>query len=143
MLPQRGKGRAAGIHIGLARIGPNLKLPVQGTQASLAQGGFQRLEEPVSGLDQASHANDTPNAQHHEDRGQGAAHRLGLTVLHDADKRVAREYATDTLPMTLLIDQHGRVREVYTSYRSNDEDDYRSAVERLLGATAASDRGTR
>lgn len=61
-----------------------------------------------------------------------AAHRHALTVLQDRNKTVARDYALTSLPLTVLVDQHGRVQQIFTSYRGGDERAYRAEAERLL-----------
>lgn len=61
-----------------------------------------------------------------------AVTRHGLVLLLDQDAMVARQYAPGSLPMTLLIDQHGRVREIYRTYRSGDEQTWRLHVAALL-----------
>jgi peroxiredoxin len=51
-----------------------------------------------------------------------AARALGLTfpVLIDADKRVARLYRVDSVPMTFLVDREGRIRSLHRGFRPGD-----------------------
>jgi peroxiredoxin len=49
-----------------------------------------------------------------------AAGRLNLMVLHDADQTVARQYELSDLPLTVLVDPHGKVRYVHQKYRGGD-----------------------
>jgi peroxiredoxin len=51
-----------------------------------------------------------------------AARALGLTfpVLIDADKRVARLYRVESIPMTFLVDREGRIRSLHRGFRPGD-----------------------
>lgn len=48
------------------------------------------------------------------------AGRLNITVLHDADQSVVREYDPSVLPFAVLVDPHGTVRQVHAGYRAED-----------------------
>jgi peroxiredoxin len=53
-------------------------------------------------------------------------------VLHDAGGEVARLYAVTELPMTVLIDREGRIREVLAGYRRDNEPPHVEPVRALL-----------
>jgi peroxiredoxin len=55
-----------------------------------------------------------------DDAARDAAGRLGIPVLRDRDQAVARGYDLDKLPVTLLLDQTGRVRRVHGNWRDGD-----------------------
>jgi peroxiredoxin len=57
---------------------------------------------------------------------------LEFPVLLDSDKAVARLYDPDSLPLTLLIDRSGTVREVRAGFRGADANEYVAGVDRLL-----------
>jgi peroxiredoxin len=61
-----------------------------------------------------------------------AAHPLGLTMLEDPAKDVARRYQIDNLPTTVLIDRGGIVRHVYRDFGPRDEALYLSQLRELL-----------
>ncbi len=61
-----------------------------------------------------------------------AAHPLGLTMLEDPAKDVARIYQIDNLPTTLLIDRGGIVRHVYRDFGPGDEALYVNQLRELL-----------
>lgn len=61
-----------------------------------------------------------------------AAARSGLLVLHDADQAVARQYDLSDLPLTVLVDPHGRVRHVHEKYRGGDAALYDEELAALL-----------
>jgi len=63
---------------------------------------------------------------------RAAAARSGLTVLHDADQAVARQYALSNLPLTVLVDPHGTVRHVHEKYRGGDAALYDEELAALL-----------
>ena len=49
-----------------------------------------------------------------------AARRLQLLVLHDREQSVARDYALSSLPLTVFVDAHGKVRFIHEKYRGGD-----------------------
>jgi len=53
-------------------------------------------------------------------------------ILHDGDKQIARLYDIGKLPMTLLIDRHGKVRYVHQGFRGDDVEQYVTQLEALL-----------
>jgi len=61
-----------------------------------------------------------------------AAHPLGLLMLEDRSKDVARRYQIDNLPTTVLIDRGGIVRHVYRDFGPRDEALYLSQLRELL-----------
>ena len=61
-----------------------------------------------------------------------AAHPLGLMMLEDPAKDVARRYQVDNLPTTVLIDRGGIVRHVYRDFGPRDEALYLSQLRELL-----------
>jgi peroxiredoxin len=61
-----------------------------------------------------------------------AAHPLGLMLLEDPAKEVARLYQIDNLPTTVLIDRGGIVRHVYRDFGPRDEALYLSQLRELL-----------
>lgn len=61
-----------------------------------------------------------------------AARHFGFPLLLDPDKGVARGYRVDTLPLVVLIDRAGTVREVFRDYRSGAENDYLLRIKALL-----------
>ncbi len=61
-----------------------------------------------------------------------AASRLNLLLLHDSDQSVARQYALTDLPMTVLLDPHGKVRYVHQKYRGSDAALYEEELGALL-----------
>ncbi len=61
-----------------------------------------------------------------------AASRLNLLLLHDSDQSVARQYALTELPMTVLVDPHGKVRYVHQKYRGGDAALYEEELAALL-----------
>ena len=61
-----------------------------------------------------------------------AASRLTLLLLHDSDQSVARQYALTDLPMTVLLDPHGKVRYVHQKYRGSDAALYAEELGALL-----------
>lgn len=68
------------------------------------------------------------------DRAGDMAHTLGVTfpVLFDESKNVARAYAVNTMPMTVLIGRDGTVRYVHQGYQSGYEQTYLDQVRGLL-----------
>lgn len=65
---------------------------------------------------------------------QGIVDSMKLTfpVLYDVRKTAARLYDPSSIPLTLLIDSHGRIRHRYSKYRRGDEDAYREQLTALL-----------
>jgi peroxiredoxin len=61
-----------------------------------------------------------------------AAGRWNLAVLHDADQSVARQYELTDLPLTVLVDPHGKVRYVHEKYRGGDAALYAEELAALL-----------
>jgi peroxiredoxin len=57
---------------------------------------------------------------------------LGFALLLDPAKSVARTYRVDALPMVMLVDRAGVVREVFRDFRSGAEDEYLAKVKALL-----------
>jgi len=57
---------------------------------------------------------------------------LGFALLLDPAKAVARSYRVDALPMVVLVDRAGVVREVFRDFRSGAEDEYVARVKALL-----------
>lgn len=59
---------------------------------------------------------------------------LGLTypVLHDAGGEVGRMYDVERMPMMVLIDRAGIVRDVFEGYRRGSEGQYLERVQALL-----------
>jgi peroxiredoxin len=60
------------------------------------------------------------------------AHPVSFPVLLDPDKKVARAYRVDNLPMLLLIDRAGTVRHVHRDYRSGDGEKFLQRIRPLL-----------
>ncbi|TFG87438.1 MAG: TlpA family protein disulfide reductase [Chromatiales bacterium] len=60
-----------------------------------------------------------------------ASHRK-LLVLHDSDQTVARQYELSDLPLTVLVDAHGKVRHVHQKYRGGDAALYDEELAALL-----------
>jgi peroxiredoxin len=58
--------------------------------------------------------------------------RLNLLILHDGDQSVAREYELSDLPLTVLVDPHGKVRYVHEKYRGGDAALYEEELVTLL-----------
>jgi peroxiredoxin len=65
---------------------------------------------------------------------QDAAVSLGVSypVLHDAGGEVGRLYDVSKMPVMVLIDRGGVVREVFEGYRRGNEDQYLERVQALL-----------
>ena len=57
---------------------------------------------------------------------------LGYPVLHDAGGEVGRLYDVGKIPVMVLIDRSGTVREVFEGYRRGNEADYLESVQALL-----------
>ena len=58
--------------------------------------------------------------------------RSDLLVLHDADQSVARLYDLSNMPLTVLVDPHGKVRHVHEKYRGGDAALYDEELAALL-----------
>lgn len=61
-----------------------------------------------------------------------AAKRLGITVVHDVDQSVVRQYGPSVLPFTVLVDPHGTVRHVHAGYRAEDAMTYADELATLI-----------
>ena len=61
-----------------------------------------------------------------------AASRLNLLMLQDSDQSVARQYELSDLPMTVLVDPHGKIRYVHQKYRGGDAALYEEELVALL-----------
>jgi peroxiredoxin len=72
------------------------------------------------------------NIDQHEQPARDAANRLGITVLHDADQSVVRQYDPSTLPFAVLVDPHGTVRHVHAGYRAEDATTYADELAALI-----------
>jgi peroxiredoxin len=68
------------------------------------------------------------------DRATDMARTLGVTfpVLFDESKSVARAYAVNTMPMTVLIGRDGTVRYVHQGYQNGYEQAYLNQIRSLL-----------
>ena len=53
-------------------------------------------------------------------------------MLLDPAKSVARSYRVDALPLVVLVDRAGVIREVFRDFRSGAEDEYLAKVKALL-----------
>lgn len=58
--------------------------------------------------------------------------QLTYPVLYDVRKTAAQLYDPSTVPLTLLIDPHGRIRYRHSKYRRGDEETYREQLAALL-----------
>jgi peroxiredoxin len=63
---------------------------------------------------------------------EATARRPDLLVLHDGDQSVARQYELANLPLTVLVDPHGKVRYVHEKYRGGDAALYDEELTALL-----------
>jgi peroxiredoxin len=72
------------------------------------------------------------NIDEHEQPARDAARRLGITILHDADQSVVRQYDPSTLPFAVLVDPHGTVRHVHAGYRADDATTYADELATLI-----------
>ena len=61
-----------------------------------------------------------------------ASRRVGFPLLLDPEKAVARSYRVDALPLVVLVDRAGVVREVFRDFRSGAEDEYLARIKALL-----------
>ena len=57
---------------------------------------------------------------------------LDIPVLLDDEHVVSRLYDLGMLPLTVLIDHHGTVRQIYAGYQRGDGQRYRTELEKLL-----------
>ena len=55
-----------------------------------------------------------------------------LPVIWDADGKVAKPYAVNELPVTLIFDRKGRLRERHQGFAGGDGERNRQDIERLL-----------
>ena len=60
------------------------------------------------------------------------AHPVSFPVLLDPAKAVARQYRVDNLPMLLLVDRAGVIRNVHRDYRSGSDDRILDQIKVLL-----------
>jgi peroxiredoxin len=72
------------------------------------------------------------NIDEHEQPARDAAKRLGITILHDADQSVVRQYDPSVLPFAVLVDPHGIVRHVHAGYRADDATTYADELAALI-----------
>jgi len=63
---------------------------------------------------------------------EASARRPDLLVLHDGDQSVARQYDLGNLPLTVVVDPHGKVRYVHEKYRGGDAALYDEELSALL-----------
>ena len=70
----------------------------------------------------------------HPQHADEIAASLGLSfpILYDDRKTAANLYDPRAMPLTVLVDAHGQVREIYTKYRRGDEVSYGERVTALL-----------
>jgi hypothetical protein len=61
-----------------------------------------------------------------------AALHVDYPVLHDAGGAVGRLYEVDKMPMMVLIDRAGIVRDVFQGYRRGHEAQYLERIQALL-----------
>ena len=61
-----------------------------------------------------------------------AKQHLAYPVLHDAGGEVGRLYDVSKIPVMVLIDRSGTVREVFEGYRRGNEAKYLESVQALL-----------
>lgn len=62
----------------------------------------------------------------------GKSETVSYPLLLDPGKSVARSYRVDNLPMTLLIDRNGVIRNVYRDYNARSEESYMRQLRVLL-----------
>jgi peroxiredoxin len=65
---------------------------------------------------------------------QAFAQRIGLLYpqLHDTEKTVARQYALETLPATVLIDRDGQLRYAFRGWRDGQDALYEQHIRELV-----------
>lgn len=61
-----------------------------------------------------------------------AARRHGITVLHDADQAVVRQYDPAVLPYAVIVDHHGTIRHEHAGYRAEDAMTYADELAALI-----------
>ena len=71
--------------------------------------------------------------EHHHVQEVADALRLGFPILYDDEKRAARLYDPQSIPLTLIIDAHGNIRHLHERYERGDEAAYREQIVALLG----------
>ncbi len=74
----------------------------------------------------------TVNIDPDDQSARDAAKRLGITVMHDADQSVIRQYNPSVLPFAVLVDPHGTVRHVHAGYRAEDALAYADELAALI-----------
>jgi peroxiredoxin len=57
---------------------------------------------------------------------------VGFPVLHDAGGRVGELYSVDSVPLVVIVDRDGNVRERFEGYRRGHEERYLDRVRALL-----------
>ena len=57
---------------------------------------------------------------------------IGFPALHDAGGVVGEQYAVDRMPLVVLIDQDGVVREEFSGFHKGEEDHYLEQARALL-----------
>jgi peroxiredoxin len=72
------------------------------------------------------------NIDSEEQPAREAAQRLGITVLHDPDQAVVRQYDPAVLPYAVIVDPHGRVRHEHAGYRAEDALTYADELAALI-----------
>jgi peroxiredoxin len=74
------------------------------------------------------------NVDDDQTRALAYAHGESVTfpLLLDPEKTVSRSYQVDNLPMTLLIDRNGLVRNVIRDYNAKSEDLFLQQLRALL-----------
>ena len=65
-------------------------------------------------------------------RAFAAGRHLGFALLLDPEKSVARSYRVDALPLVVLVDRAGMVREVFRDFRTGAEEEYLAKIKALL-----------
>jgi peroxiredoxin len=58
--------------------------------------------------------------------------KISYPVLMDERKEVAKQYQLENLPLTVLVDREGIVRQVYSNFKAGDEKVYLEQVRGLL-----------
>lgn len=64
------------------------------------------------------------------------AHHMNYTVLADPSRRLLGELGVDSMPTTLVVDEHGLIRGRWTGYNSKNAAEIEATVKALLGARA-------
>ena len=65
-------------------------------------------------------------------RGYVQSHKVTSTVLLDQDGAIGRIYRTDSIPMQVLIDRNGVVRDIQVGYNSRLGDRLKETIDKLL-----------